>query len=176
MPLYDFACPVGHYFEELVRGDAPDALECVCGRTAKRGRVYLVTPVGPRTTDLESFEQALLTEDQRADGASFSGKAAIEKWESDRKLSRVDRGSQAYRQMMEYQHEEVAAEIHKANREDGPDAAFDVVGRRNVMDVTGWSKERYRVWKEANDAVESNVARGYDPEAVAGGGRPASDG
>jgi hypothetical protein len=158
MPLFDYTCPNLHRFEMLIQTEeVPDVLDCVCGEPATRGTVYRQAVVGPVWSNLEHFDSALLTPNDRQNGARFKSGREIERFEQERGLCRQDPNGAVWRGLMEEKQDE-ARDIDKVRESEGASAAIEFTNRQEILDVTGWDRATYSHWKEQTNAAERAVA------------------
>lgn len=160
MPLYEFECPHGHRFEEvcgLLDGEPPGSLTCGrCGAVAPRRQVHIFRHVGPVFSDMDRYNEALLTPNQRRAGVEFRSGREIAEWEEAHGLHRLEGGTTAARLAREEQLED-SFELDRASQEGGMEARADAILESTVKADTGWDDTTYHRWKDMSDAAERHT-------------------
>lgn len=107
MPLHEYKCGNNHRHEELVHDPdvaVPREIRCPrpgCQETSRR-QFPRIRQIGPRTTDLENYEFALLTPQEREAGVRIRGLQDLRHIETARGIRQVDAGSPDAKESREY--------------------------------------------------------------------------
>jgi len=168
MPLYDYRCTSGHVFERMRPwAEDGDPHACAVCEVAVARRVILKAPrlVGPVFSDVEKFERALLTPQQRAAGVRITSQKDIDRIERKLGMSRVDPSSRASRAVMDDQRDD-ASDRARAFAEGGHAAVMDHNVKTEMQGALGWSDTRYSQWKEMKDAADVRIASGAAAQHV----------
>lgn len=155
MPWMEYECNKGHRFDELFLGTetVPDVLACRCGALADRRTVYRFRVVGPVFEHLETYEKALFTDRERAQGKRIRSAKDIAAAEREQGIHRED--ATFYRVAREeMQHEDW--QIKQAADGDS-EKALDFVEDMQMKEATGWDNKQLNEYKEAVNAVEATV-------------------
>lgn len=168
MPLQRFECPYGHMLEGLYRTyqEVPEAVTCPWHEVRAERRIGVVHTVGPVWTDLERYDQALLTPHQRRAGCTFRSGKEIARYEEHLGLQRATPAE--VRESRERCLDEVSTRARVA-REDGPSAELDWVDGQEIMQDVGWDDAQLRKWKESQadaDAILESCPPGPPAESV----------
>jgi len=155
MPLYDYTCTDGHWFEELVKQNSYGPVPCErkdCNCIANRSTVYEVTTVGPVFDQIEEFNKTLLTPQQRAAGIELKTKSQIEAYEKMKGYKRVDPNALSTKVAISDCLDD-HNDISKIKSRDGREAAADYVYKTEMQQSTGWGDAKYTNWKRGHDAA-----------------------
>lgn len=155
MPIFSYRCDCGYAFDELFwqHEVAPTDFACKCGGKAKRRHDYKFRVVGPVFEHLETYEKALFTDRERAQGKRIRSAKDIAMAEREQGIHRED--ATFYRVARdEMQHEDW--QIKQAGDGD-PQKALDFVEDMNMKEATGWDNKQLNEYKEAVNAVEATV-------------------
>jgi putative FmdB family regulatory protein len=157
MPIYDYVCATcdsrrEHLF--LAGEPAPDTKDCEdCGLDeAHRSDVNRFRIVGPVFADMERYNSALLTPQQRRSGMEFKSGKEIERYEASNGLRRLDPHSTEARTIRAENMDEDRMYRDRSAR-DGEQAALDHMDKNDVQAATGWTDARYAKQKELSDAI-----------------------
>ena len=162
MPIFEYECSSCKGKNEEIffpRDDIPDEMNCPCGDTRSRVRVYKISVVGPVWDKLEDYNSTLLSSKERASGKELKSKKDIDRWERERGLVRMDPASSEARMYAE-ETEAEADTIKKLHKTDGRSGVVDYLDKTSILSGTSWDGAQYNRWKEANDAAESRIESG----------------
>jgi len=196
MPLFDYTCECGAGdVDVLVFGD-PDMQphSCsLCGKTMQRKGVYKLTTVGPVWANVEAYERALLTPQERASpeqgglGLRITGPDDVrileERMLQQHGLRPLDPSSAECVQSIE-RDLDLEAESRRVLREEAKHAPMEVaieaaaqhIEKVEIKEESGWTDTEYTRWSNTYEAAERALESGSlpigDPGAVGDAGQP----